>query len=310
MQKKRVGIIGFNYSLNVLLNSFKLSKNFNVIAICGKKKRKKKISKTLYYYNSWKKMITKVKPDIVAVAVPPKIQENILVYLLKNQINFICEKPISNSKLKISYFEKLSKFNKNINLIDLNFITIPAIKKFKSILDKITHKRKINIKIDWYFKPKSYNDKKNWKNKKSQTGGEINNFFFHLISVIDYFFEKNSLTLSYKKKNFYSFNLKSSNVFGKVNFSSRSDNQLFRIKVSDQQHDYVLLNTSKDYHNNFKIKQNNKIIYRYNYPKGKSRIITSSKIINLFFTKKKDIIKYVNFDKGLKIQKKIIDLKC
>ena len=64
------------------------------------KKKKKKISKTLYYYNSWKKMITKVKPDIVAVAVPPKIQENILVYLLKNQINFICEKPISNSKLK------------------------------------------------------------------------------------------------------------------------------------------------------------------------------------------------------------------
>ena len=30
-------------------------------------------------------MITKVKPDIVAVAVPPKIQENILVYLLKKK---------------------------------------------------------------------------------------------------------------------------------------------------------------------------------------------------------------------------------
>ena len=45
MQKKRVGLIGFNYSLNVLLNSFKLSKNFNVIAICGKKKEKKKLAK-------------------------------------------------------------------------------------------------------------------------------------------------------------------------------------------------------------------------------------------------------------------------
>ena len=44
-----------------------------------------------------------MKPNIVAIGVPPKEQEKILLFLLK-KINFLCEKPISDDNRKLSLF--------------------------------------------------------------------------------------------------------------------------------------------------------------------------------------------------------------
>ena len=52
--KKRVCIIGVNYSYHVLLQSLRHFNNFEVVGIAGKKK-KKVISENICYYTSWKK---------------------------------------------------------------------------------------------------------------------------------------------------------------------------------------------------------------------------------------------------------------
>ena len=44
------------------------------------------------------------------------------------------------------------------------------------------------------------------------------------------------------------------------------------VKVSKGKNKYSLINNSKDYHNNFDIKKNNKIIFKKNFHKNKSRI--------------------------------------
>lgn len=307
--KKRVCIIGFNYSYNVLFKSFNISKKFNVIGIAGKKSRKISSSNSFKYYTSWKKMIVELKPEIIAIGIPPKEQEKILPYLLKNKINFICEKPITNNIKKLNLFLKLSKQNKSIKLIDLNFITIPAIQKFKKLLRKEKLNSDTKITIDWYFKPKSLSNKLSWKNSKKKIGGELNNFFFHLISVVHYLFGNLKINTIYKKNHYYNFLFNSKRISLNVNFFSKSKINLFKIQFQNKFKSISLINKSKDYHNNFYIILNGKQIYRKNFSSSKGRIFASKIILDIFLNKNKDLKKYLVFQRGLDIQKKIINLR-
>ena len=71
--------------LQCFTSVFKVFKKFKVVGIAGKKKRKKIISKDIYYYTSWKKMIDELQPSLVVIGVPPLEQEKILEFLLKKK---------------------------------------------------------------------------------------------------------------------------------------------------------------------------------------------------------------------------------
>lgn len=307
--KKKVCIIGVNYSYHVLLKSLKLLDRFNVIGIAGKKKRDEFNLKDFTYYTSWKKMINELKPDLVVIAVPPMVQEKILKYLLQKKIDFLCEKPITNKLEKIRLFKKLLKNNSKKKIVDLNFLTIPAIKKFKMIIKKLKINKNDLIKIDWFFNPKSQSDNTSWKNDTKKIGGELNNFFFHLLSVIFYFFGYSKISLIKKKNNFYNFLINSKKVKFKVNFFSKSKFNKLSIQIKKRNNKYILINNSKDYHNNYYIKKNNSIIYKKNFAKNKSRIFASKHILNLFLNKNDDLLNAINFERGLQIQEEIINIK-
>ena len=255
-------------------------------------------------------MIDELKPDLVVIGVPPKEQEKILEFLLIKNIDFLCEKPITNDLKRINLYKNLVKKNSNKNLIDLNFLTIPAIQKFKNIIKKIEISKKDQIKIEWFLKPRSLKDKLSWKNNNKKIGGEINNFFFHLISIIFYLFGSLDISLISKKKNFYIFLFSSRKINFEVNFFTRSKINKFKIGVNNRNNKYSLNNNSKDYHNNYFIKKNNSIVFKKNFLKDKSRIFASKDILNLFLKKNNELEKHTNFNKGLEIQKKIINLKC
>ena len=156
--KKKVCIIGVNYSYKILFQSLKILKNFDILGIAGRKKRKEFKKEKFLYYTSWKNMIDELKPDLVVIGVPPKEQEKILEFLLIKNIDFLCEKPITNDLKRINLYKNLVKKNSNKNLIDLNLLTIPAIQKFKNIIKKIEISKKDQIKIEWFLKPRSLKD--------------------------------------------------------------------------------------------------------------------------------------------------------
>ena len=150
-------------------------------------------------------MINQLNPSLVVIGVPPLEQEKILEFLLKKKIDFLCEKPISNSNKKINLFKNLSKKNNNKKIIFFNFLSIPAIIKFKEIINKMNLTNDDLIQINWFFKPKSQDDKLNWKNNVKKIGGELNNFLFHLLSVIFYFFGNFKISYLQNKNSFYIF---------------------------------------------------------------------------------------------------------
>ena len=77
-------IIGGNYGLKTLLPAALGIKNVIIKAVAIKNIRTKK---NISFYYSWKKMINECRPDLVLIAVPPKLQSTIVKFLIKNHQN-------------------------------------------------------------------------------------------------------------------------------------------------------------------------------------------------------------------------------
>ena len=306
--KKKICLIGLNYGKNVLIESIKQINSFNLVGVCGLKNRKTNKFLNYKYYSSWRKMVKEIKPHVVIIAVPPLEQIKIIKFLLKNKIQFLCQKPLTNNYNDIKKFLLLKKNFKKKNFIDLNFISIPSIIKFKKIIKKININSQTKIEVKWHFNPQSRKLKNSWKNNKNKLGGEINNFFFHLLSVLYFLFEIRKFKLIKKKNNIYYFLLSIKNNNINVVFNPSNNKNLISISLLDKKNIYILENKSKDYHNNFKIKKNKKIIFKKNFLKNKSRINASKIILNLFNKTNKEINNFTSFEFGLKIQSEIIKL--
>ena len=125
------------------------------------------------------------------------------------------------------------------------------------------------------------------------------------MSIIEFIFGDFNIILDYKKNHFFKFIFKNKKISFIVNFWSRSDKNLLNINFVKNNKSIKLTNYSKDYHNNYAIYKNNIKIYTKNFNKNTSRIMASKKIIDIFLGKHKHLEKFLGFENGLKIQKKI-----
>lgn len=300
-------IIGCNYGSNVVLRSIRYlnNKNIKITGISGRKSRGK-IFDGIDYYNNWKYMIKKNNPDLVIISVPPINQTLIMKYLLNKNIDFMFEKPLTTDRQKLKNLEKIYKKSKSKCFIDINFLTVPSVIKMKNIIKKnLSPNSKIELK--WYINPRTSN-KKIWKNDVKKGGGELNNFFFHVISILNFWFGKNySLELKKKSNELYIISFKQKKITFNIRFAVNKYNNLFLFKLSNPKSTYYLINKSKDYHNYFKIYKDEKIFFDKNFKKNHSRILSTKEILKYYFSKniKSDFM----FKNSINIQNKIFDLQ-
>ncbi|PPR40505.1 MAG: hypothetical protein CFH24_00656, partial [Alphaproteobacteria bacterium MarineAlpha6_Bin2] len=90
----KAGIIGLGHGSRVLIDAFILN-NIEVYGIASKNysnakkiSKEKGISKT---YRSWKELVSDIKIDIVAIAVPPHFQIEILKECLNKNKSVFCD---------------------------------------------------------------------------------------------------------------------------------------------------------------------------------------------------------------------------
>ena len=125
----KVAIIGSGFGMYCLLPAFSNTSGCKVVSICGKNsKRMSNFCKkfTVSHYDDWKKMLYEEKPDIIAVAVVPKYQFEIIKFALENKIAVFAEKPLTtNYQNSLELYELSKKYNL-ANMIDLSK-TIPNI---------------------------------------------------------------------------------------------------------------------------------------------------------------------------------------
>tara|TARA_Y100001970_G_C14142869_1_gene808186 strand:+ start:43 stop:996 length:954 start_codon:yes stop_codon:yes gene_type:complete len=288
-------IIGLNYGLNVIYPILKENKKIKILGVSSL--RKKKLINNLNQFKNWKKMIKDCKPQFVIVATPPKLQNIILNYLIRNNIPFFAQKPLSYNYLSSKFIFNKIKKKKLISDLDLNFLQLKAIVKFRKII-KI--KKIFNSKIDvrWFLNSRTLTNKKSWKNDEKKGGGLLYNFGFHLFSILIDYFGDLKLSSVMKKKNFYKldFQDENNNSINVILSNNQNNRNLFEISLKNLVNNkYSIKNTSKNYHDNFRISKNRNVIFMQKNSKNPqiSRGISSALILK-------------NFIKNLKVKNKSI----
>ena len=178
MKKLKLLIIGSNFGKYHLNASIK-SKKFDKIIISSPNILKKKLPKKIYKYKNFKIPLKNLKIDMITIATKPKIQNNVLKYLLLNKIfpkYIFLEKPLLKESISI-----IKKFPKKSHILT-NFIFLFS-NKWKIFQKKIMNLNIIgNFEYNWFFKQAYFiNKKKTWKTNPIHGGGLINYYLPHAI---------------------------------------------------------------------------------------------------------------------------------
>jgi hypothetical protein len=286
-------IIGSNFGLKGHLKAIKKIKLIPY-SIASPNIFKKQLDIKIKRYKSAFKAINEFKYGILIISTKPKIQCEIIKYIVKNNYNnkfsgIMLEKPIANS---FSETKKILNIldKKNI-LFNVNFIytNLEIFKNFKKISNKI----KINqITYDWKFKQAFFlNKKKTWKTKSDEGGGLINYYFIHLAYNLITIFERFRINkIEFDKNSEYLDKIK---IYGKVNdipikinFDINSVKTIHCFTLENKRNVYKLINSSKDWTRNFKIFKNNLLMEKNDenridltvkeYKKLKNKILNQS----------------------------------
>jgi len=189
--KLNVAIVGSNFGLRGYLPVIDKIKKLNLRVICSRniKKLSDEISlKNVILEENWKKVF-KNNIDLIILAVPPEIQEKILLYNVKFKKKIFFEKPISTNfytSEKIINIYKKKKIKSEINLTYLNHDLFKELKLLikKELLGKI-----LNYKINWSVNSYDFwHGIKSWKTDEKKGGGLKNIFLTHILSYCEFLF--------------------------------------------------------------------------------------------------------------------------
>ena len=190
-----VAIVGSNFGLRGYLPAINKIRGLNVKIICSRNKNKipfKKIG-NLEHETNWKNIFKK-NIDLIILAVPPKLQEQIILYNLKYKKKIIFEKPISSNYLTSKKIVEKLKMNKIKSDINLTYLNHSLFQKTKKLIDNNSLGKVINYNIYWDFVSSDFNKKiKSWKTDEKNGGGIKNIFLTHVLAYSEFFFKKINL---------------------------------------------------------------------------------------------------------------------
>ena len=300
----KVGIVGLGHGSRVLIDAFRLN-NIEVSCIASRKLinankigLSRKINKV---YKSWKDLVKNKEIDIVAIAVPPYYQIEIIKECIKNRKLLFCEKPIGINYLEIKQIISiLSKYNTPF-LIDYIYPEHKAFKKFKKIIQKSKINSVCNVKVNFVLQ--SYVNKKNiinWKSNEKIGGGIVNMYLIHIIDYLIYLFgriDKIKYCLLSDRKQIMNCNfLFASGLNAEIYINSNNVKKIHNIQLNTKNKTFLLENIASDFAKKFYIQSiskndvsTKKIITfedKIKNFKGDSRIVLSSRIIKKLKSKK------------------------
>ena len=306
-----VALVGSNFGLRGYYPVIDKIKKLNLKIICCRNQNKipSKILQKVDYENNWKKIFKK-NIDIIILAVPPKLQEKILLYNLKFKKKIIFEKPISTNVLSSKKIVLKLKKNKIKTEINLTYLNHELFEKVFQIIKKKKFGNVIDYNILWNFVSIDFNKKKkSWKTDEKQGGGIKNIFLSHVLSYCELFFGKTIMTkYLVKKSKFAGINFKklikldlisSKNINGNINlYVKKNGNQSHKIEINFERGKVILFTKSKDWTKNFVLKTyNNKLIKNYKIKQNNSFKDGRSNQVYLMIKKflKKPSYRNINF---------------
>lgn len=265
----KVSIVGTGFGLYGQLPAFNKIQDCTVVGICGDITDRvtnycEKIG-LKGIYTDYKELIEKEKPDVITIAVPPKIQYEIAKYALEKGIAVFAEKPLAVSVIQAKELYELAKEKRLPNMIDFIFPDIPEWSKVRELLDNGSIGAMRKIKLEWCFL--SYDIKnqiKSWKTDPEEGGGALLFYFPHAFYYLEYFIGKIKsidckLSVSEKSLNKGETRIEMKLLFengcvGEVLMDVASDEQKHNLEFHGEKGVIILENQTKDFVDNFEVK--------------------------------------------------------
>lgn len=272
--KINFAIVGSNFGIKGYLPVLQKIQNFNISIICSPNVEKHNLSKITEadLASNWKKIFKK-KIDVIISAVPPKIQEKILLYNLKFRKKMILEKPITYNYFKSKKIVNQIKKKRIKADINLTFVNHPYFIFLKEIIDKKKYGDVKSYSIKWSFVSHDYNlKKKTWKVQNKLGGGITNIFLTHVLSYCEFLFGENKLYETVTKKDTFKkikfikyINTKVKNknsIYGKILLKTKKNGiQSHELRIKFDKCLIIIKNNSKDWSKNFLMKVNGKKMF-------------------------------------------------
>ncbi len=200
----RIGIIGIGFGQQVHVPAFRANPNTKIVAICASSnERAQQVANALdieNHFGDWQQLVQSKEVDALSVAVPPYLQDQIVLEALRAGKPVFCEKPLSLSVAHAKLMTETAAKAHLPNMLDFEFPEIPQWQRAKEILNSGRLGTLHYVSVFWHIE--TYANRmglRSWKTSDAQGGGVLNAFVSHCFYNIEWLLgpiQKLSATLS------------------------------------------------------------------------------------------------------------------
>ncbi len=190
MNPIRIGIVGLEFGVKVLLPAFRRDPRCSVVALCGTEREKtRRIANECGVgaaFGNWREMLTDGNLEGVVSSAPPGPQVEIATAALRRGLCVFAEKPLGVNPAQTLSLARLAREKQLTTMVDFEFIEMPAWGRAKDVLLERGGRRE--VKVEWLVE--SYSAKHcidNWKSDVSKGGGALHIFGSHTLYNLEWF---------------------------------------------------------------------------------------------------------------------------
>jgi predicted dehydrogenase len=188
-EKLKVGIIGTGIGSILHFPAFKLNPYFEPVKIAGRDKEKTKtIAKGLKssYTTDWETVVKDPEIDVISIATPPAVHEEIVLSAIENEKYILCEKPLSNNIASAQNMSDVVEESGIPSMVNYEFRYIPSraylIELLKSRYVGDIHQVHLKINSNYRMNPRKQGY--NWWSDASLGGGMLSGLGSHYIDFL------------------------------------------------------------------------------------------------------------------------------
>lgn len=206
---KKINVIILGGSINSTIaethvRSLLITRKYNIIGGIFSKNQRTNIKTGLNYGLSKDKIFSnintlirniKFKIDFAILITPPSIRFDYIKKLAENNINIICEKPMTNNILEAKKINNIVKKNKIYFVLSYNYIFYPALIEIKNNLRQLGKIKYFIFEMAQQGFLLNKTRIKKWRLKDDQVPTLHLDLGSHLISLMKFFFNKYPLKI-------------------------------------------------------------------------------------------------------------------
>jgi predicted dehydrogenase len=139
-------------------------------------------------YKRYDEMLDQAKPDAVVIATPSRLHDTMVRAALERSIHVFCEKPFCLDWREAAALANLAGSKGLVNQVGYHYRYVGAFQRMKELLDQGAIGRVTHVMAEAYGPVVLRDNKKSWRNQKTEGGGCLYDYAAHPLNVLNWFF--------------------------------------------------------------------------------------------------------------------------